>query len=44
MQIGTKAPDFTLPSTGAGDQTSLASALVSSNVLLAFYPKDFTSG
>jgi peroxiredoxin len=44
IQVGDKAPEFTLPSTAPGGSTSLAEKLRDHNVLLAFYPKDFSSG
>ena len=43
VQVGDKAPDFTLPSQ-SGEQVSLADQLGSHVVVLYFYPKDNTSG
>ena len=40
-QVGSPAPDFTLPSTGDGE-VSLSSYRGRSNVLLAFFPLAFT--
>ena len=40
-QVGSRAPDFTLPSTAGGDVT--LSKLRGKNVLLAFFPLAFTS-
>lgn len=42
IEIGNKAPDFTLPRDGGGELT--LSALAPSAVVLYFYPKDDTSG
>lgn len=42
LNIGDKAPDFTLPSTGGG--TISLSSLQGQPVVLYFYPKDMTSG
>jgi len=42
IEVGQKAPDFTLPST-SGDIT-LSEELARHHVVLAFYPKDNTSG
>ena len=42
LEIGDKAPDFTLPTDGAG--TMRLSDLEGQNVVLYFYPKDDTSG
>jgi len=42
LEIGDKAPDFTLPTDGAG--TVRLSDLKGQNVVLYFYPKDDTSG
>ena len=42
LDVGDIAPDFQIPSTG-GD-FSLEAAVSGSRVLLAFYPKSFTSG
>jgi thioredoxin-dependent peroxiredoxin len=43
VQVGDKAPDFTLPSQ-SGEQVSLSDQLGSHVVVLYFYPKDNTSG
>ena len=43
IQVGDKAPDFTLPSQ-SGEQVSLHDRLGSQVVVLYFYPKDNTSG
>lgn len=43
MDVGDTAPDFQVPSTGGGD-FSLANGVTGGRVLLAFYPKSFTSG
>src|ERR1700678_157528 len=43
VQVGDKAPDFTLPSQ-SGEQVSLSDQLGSHVVVLYFYPKDTTSG
>ena len=43
VQVGDKAPDFTLPSQ-AGEQVSLYDRLGDRVVVLYFYPKDNTSG
>jgi thioredoxin-dependent peroxiredoxin len=43
VQVGDKAPDFTLPSQ-AGEQVQLSDLLGSHVVVLYFYPKDNTSG
>ncbi|MDE2863204.1 MAG: redoxin domain-containing protein [Chloroflexota bacterium] len=43
MDVGDTAPDFQIPSTGGGD-FSLADGVTAGRVLLAFYPKSFTSG
>jgi len=40
--VGTKAPDFTLPTDGKGEVT--LSKLAGQKVVLYFYPKDDTSG
>ena len=40
--VGTKAPDFTLPTDGNGEVT--LSKLAGQKVVLYFYPKDDTSG
>jgi len=42
LEIGIKAPDFTLPTDGSGSVT--LSALKGKKVVLYFYPKDDTSG
>ena len=42
LEVGTKAPDFTLPDQN-GDMRSLSDYL-GSKVVLYFYPKDMTSG
>jgi len=42
LEIGIKAPDFTLPTDGNGSVT--LSALKGKKVVLYFYPKDDTSG
>lgn len=42
LNIGDKAPDFTLPSSGGG--TISLSSLQGQPVVLYFYPKDATSG
>jgi peroxiredoxin Q/BCP len=39
VQVGDKAPDFTLPS-ATGEQVSLSSFLGKKHVVLYFYPKD----
>lgn len=43
MDVGDTAPDFQVPSTGGGD-FSLSDGVAAGRVLLAFYPKSFTSG
>ena len=43
MDVGDIAPDFQIPSTGGGD-FSLDQEVSGDRVLLAFYPKSFTSG
>lgn len=43
LSEGERAPGFTLPATG-GDTLSLADFRGRKNVVLYFYPKDFTSG
>ena len=43
VQVGDKAPNFTLPS-AAGEQVSLSSFLEKKHVVLYFYPKDQTPG
>lgn len=42
VEVGDRAPDFTLPGT-AGD-VSLADAIARGLVVVAFYPKDDTPG
>jgi peroxiredoxin Q/BCP len=42
LEIGSQAPDFTLPTDGDGEVTM--SALKGAPVVLYFYPKDDTSG
>jgi len=42
MEIGSKAPDFTLPST-VGEKVSLSDYCGKKNVVLSFYYHDFTS-
>ncbi len=42
-KVGDKAPDFTLPDT-AGNPVTLSKLLQAGPVILAFYPKAFTSG
>ena len=42
VELGNKAPDFTLPTDGAGNVT--LSKLNGKKVVLYFYPKDDTSG
>ena len=42
VELGDKAPDFTLPTDGAGTVT--LSKLNGKKVVLYFYPKDDTSG
>lgn len=47
LQVGDKAPDFTIPDGAASDQIGDAkklSDLQGKNVVLAFYPKAFTPG
>jgi len=41
--VGEKAPDFTLPVT-RDDKVGLSDYLGKKNVVLAFYPLDFTGG
>jgi len=41
--VGQKAPDFTLPVTG-DQKVGLKDFLGQKNVVLAFYPLDFTGG
>jgi len=43
LKVGDRAPDFTLPDT-QGQQVSLSGLLKSGPVVLAFFPKAFTSG
>ena len=43
VQLGDKAPEFTLPSVSDGD-ISLSQYLGSKNVILSFHVFDFTSG
>jgi peroxiredoxin Q/BCP len=43
IQIGDKAPDFTLPSQ-MGDNVTLSEYLGKKNIVLYFYPKDETPG
>ena len=43
MDVGDIAPDFQVPSTGGG-HFSLEGAVAENPVVLAFYPKSFTSG
>lgn len=43
VKVGDRAPDFTLPDT-AGAPVTLSKLLESGPVILAFYPKAFTSG
>jgi thioredoxin-dependent peroxiredoxin len=43
VKVGDKAPEFTLPDT-AGSPVALSKLLESGPVILAFYPKAFTSG
>lgn len=42
LNVGDKAPDFTLPRNGSGDVS--LSSLIGKAVVLYFYPKDDTSG
>lgn len=42
VDVGDKAPDFTLPTDGGGELS--LSSLKGKNVVLYFYPKDDTSG
>ena len=42
VDVGTKAPDFTLPTDGKGEVT--LTKLAGQKVVLYFYPKDDTSG
>lgn len=43
LKVGMAAPDFTL-NDGNGDAHSLRDYLGEKNVVLAFYPKNFTGG
>jgi peroxiredoxin Q/BCP len=43
IQVGDRAPDFTLQDT-AGDQVTLSALLRDGPVILYFFPKAFTSG
>ncbi len=43
VQVGDKAPDFTLPSQ-MGDDVALSEYLGKKNIVLYFYPKDETAG
>jgi peroxiredoxin Q/BCP len=43
LAVGDAAPDFTLPSTD-GSQVTLSAFAGQKNVVLAFFPKAFTSG
>jgi peroxiredoxin Q/BCP len=43
LKVGDKAPDFTLPDHD-GNPVTLSKVLASGPVILAFYPKAFTSG
>lgn len=43
LQVGDPAPDFTLPDTD-GRPVTLSKLLADGPVILAFYPKAFTSG
>jgi peroxiredoxin Q/BCP len=43
LAIGTKAPEFTLPST-SGNSITLSEDLADKSCVLYFYPKDFTPG
>jgi peroxiredoxin Q/BCP len=43
LQVGDQAPEFTLPDTD-GKPVSLSKLLSEGPVILAFYPKAFTSG
>jgi peroxiredoxin len=42
IKAGDKAPDFKLP--GTSGEVALADLLTRGPVVVAFYPKDFTSG
>jgi peroxiredoxin len=43
LMVGSAAPDFTLAGTG-GAQMHLGALMGKKQVVLAFYPNDFTSG
>jgi len=43
LQVGTKAPDFSLPST-SGKDFKLSRDAAGKPIILYFYPKDFTPG
>lgn len=43
LKVGDQAPDFTLPDTD-GNPVTLSKLLAEGPVILAFYPKAFTSG
>jgi len=43
VKVGDKAPEFTLPDT-SGSPVALSKLLDGGPVILAFYPKAFTSG
>jgi hypothetical protein len=43
LKVGMVAPDFTLKDEG-GTEQSLSDYLGKKNIVLAFYPKDFTGG
>ena len=43
LKVGMIAPDFTLKDE-AGTERSLSDYLGKKNIILAFYPKDFTGG
>ncbi len=43
LQVGDRAPDFTLPATD-GTEVTLSSFAGEKNVVLAFFPKAFTAG
>lgn len=43
LNVGTKAPDFTLPST-SGEDFTLSKNLKNKACIIYFYPKDFTPG
>ncbi|MBY6038103.1 redoxin domain-containing protein [Fictibacillus nanhaiensis] len=43
LKVGDRAPDFTLPSTLQKD-ISLSDFIGKKNLLVAFYPLDFTPG